>query len=228
IWNFLVRVEGGYRANPYHNWQHAVDVTHTVYRFIVITELRTHITQVEKFALMIAALSHDLDHPGVSNAFLVNAKDTLATVYNDNSVLENSHIACLYSIIHTRQTRGEDVANVFAALDDPLYREVRKIIIATVLHTDMSHHFKMVSQMEPDDRQFILNVILHAADISNAVKPFKTYEKWAHRVLGEFFNQGDMERARGVPISPMMDSSSTNAASSQINFIEFIVAPLYA
>ena len=297
IWNFLVRVEGGYRANPYHNWQHAVDVTHTVYRFIVITELRTHITQVEKFALMIAALSHDLDHPGVSNAFLVNAKDTLATVYNDNSVLENSHIACLYSIIHTRQTRGvksangdvkgaaamaaarirtrsvvsmnavhedadsdppeEDVANVFAALDDPLYREVRKIIIATVLHTDMSHHFKMVSQMEvfyeihsagikantrrvnrgvmvdciydkPDDRQFILNVILHAADISNAVKPFKTYEKWAHRVLGEFFNQGDMERARGVPISPMMDSSSTNAASSQINFIEFIFAPLYA
>jgi hypothetical protein len=29
----------------------------------------------------------------------------------------------------------EDEANIFAALDDPTYREVRRIIIATVLHT---------------------------------------------------------------------------------------------
>jgi hypothetical protein len=167
LWNFLVRVEGGYRVNAYHNFQHAVDVTHTVYRYIVLTEPRTHITSVEKFALMVAALSHDLDHPGVNNAFLVNTKDRLATVYNDSSVLENSHIACLYNLINTRQTRGqsvsarkdsvanagpdtpgspshpqaqsqvqeEDDANIFAALDDTLYREVRRIIIATVLHT---------------------------------------------------------------------------------------------
>ena len=81
--NFLIRIEGGYRANAYHNFQHAVDVTHTVYRYIVLTEPRTHITPVEKFALMVAALSHDLDHPGVNNAFLVNTKDKLATVYNE-------------------------------------------------------------------------------------------------------------------------------------------------
>ena len=37
---------------------------------------------------------------------------------------------------------------MFELLDDELYREVRKMIIACVLHTDMSHHFKMVSQME--------------------------------------------------------------------------------
>jgi hypothetical protein len=41
-----------------------------------------------------------------------------------------------------------------------------------------------------DDRQFILQVILHAADISNPVKPLKTYNKWANRVLEEFFTQG--------------------------------------
>ena len=100
-------MEGAYRKNAYHNFQHAVDVAHTVFRYIVLTEPRTHITQVEKFALMVAALSHDLDHPGVNNAFLVNTKDRLATVYNDSSVLENSHIACLYNLINTRQTRGD-------------------------------------------------------------------------------------------------------------------------
>ena len=275
VWNFLERLEGGYRRNAYHNFQHAVDVTHTVYRYVVLTEPRTHVTQTEKFSLMVAALAHDLDHPGVSNAFLVNTRDPLATVYNDSSVLENAHVAALYNLIRTRQmregaTRGamdddddaaapdaEDQANVFALLDDDLYREVRATIIAAVLHTDMSHHFKMVSQMEvfyelhsegikantrrvrrgimvdciyqkEDDRRFILCVLLHAADIGNPVKPLKTYGKWANRVLSEFFAQGDLEKTRGMPVSAMMDATTTNAAMSQINFMEFVVAPLYA
>ena len=226
-----------------------MDVTHTVYRYVVLTEPRTHVTQVEKFALMIAALAHDLDHPGVSNAFLVNTKDELATVYNDSSVLENAHVARLYTIVNTRQvTKGSasarddgalssvDEANVFSGLDEDLYREVRKIIIAAVLHTDMSHHFKMVSQMEvfcerpqrpvsiaantrrvergllvecvydtPEDRLFVLRVILHAADVGNPVKPLKTYAKWADRVLRAFFAQGEKEKSLGIPVSPMMD-----------------------
>ena len=305
LWNFVARIETGYNDNPYHNFRHAVDVTHTVYRYVTITEPRTHFTHVEKFALLVAALSHDLDHPGVNNAFLVNTKDRLATLYNDSSVLENSHIAFLYDLIATRQTRhaavatrrprpgalprsdthvhtgsnarrhspsvegvssapgalpepgANDEANIFAALDDSLYREVRRIIIATVLHTDMSHHFKMVSQMEvfyelhsegiaantrrvkrgimvdciykkEEDRQFLLNVILHAADISNPVKPLDNYGKWSYRVIKEFFEQGDAERELGMTVSPMMDSATVNLAMSQINFIEFVVAPLYA
>lgn len=303
LWNFVARIETGYNDNPYHNFRHAVDVTHTVYRYVTMTEPRTHVTHVEKFALLVAALSHDLDHPGVNNAFLVNTKDRLATLYNDSSVLENSHIAFLYDLIATRQTRhaavatrrprpgalprsethigdsntprsspsvcvssapgafpelgANDEANIFAALDDSLYREVRRIIIATVLHTDMSHHFKMVSQMEvfyelhsegiaantrrvkrgimvdciykkEEDRQFLLNVILHAADISNPVKPLDNYGKWSYRVIKEFFEQGDAERELGMTVSPMMDSATVNLAMSQINFIEFVVAPLYA
>lgn len=276
VCHFLERVETGYRANAYHNFQHAVDVTHTVYRYVVLTEPRTHVTQLEKFSLMIAALSHDLDHPGVNNAFLVNTRDPLATVYNDSSVLENAHVACLYNLINTRQVRdttvssnmssntgdavadssadssstAHDTANVFALLDDDLYRDVRSTIISCVLHTDMSHHFKMVSQMEvfhelhsegivkntrrvkrgitvdciyqkQDDRRFILSVILHAADIGNPVKPLTTYRKWADRVLAEFFSQGDLEHKHGLTKSPMMDPNVTNKPMVRLLFLSF-------
>jgi hypothetical protein len=34
-----------------------------------------------------------------------------------------------------------------------------------------------------EDRTFMLGVILHAADISNPVKPLQTYQKWARCVL---------------------------------------------
>ncbi len=46
-------------------------------------------------------------------------------------------------------------------------------------------------------------------------------------MLDEFFLQGDLERSSGLAVSPMMDRGSTNLAISQINFIEFVVAPLY-
>ena len=54
-----------------------------------------------------------------------------------------------------------------------------------------------------------------------------TVNRWAGRVLAEFFQQGDTERASGVAISPMMDRTTTSPAMSQINFTEFIVAPLF-
>lgn len=45
-------------------------------------------------------------------------------------------------------------------------------------------------------------------------------------MLEEFFQQGDKERAEGLPVSPMCDRHSTSVALSQINFTEYIVAPL--
>ena len=46
-------------------------------------------------------------------------------------------------------------------------------------------------------------------------------------MLAEFFSQGDLERAQGLPVSPLCDRATTSRAQSQINFIEFVVAPIY-
>jgi 3'5'-cyclic nucleotide phosphodiesterase len=45
-------------------------------------------------------------------------------------------------------------------------------------------------------------------------------------VLEEFFMQGDMEKNEGLPVSPMCDRATVSVPMSQINFIEFVVAPL--
>lgn len=79
---------------------------------------------------------------GFSNAFLVNSKHELARTYNDNSVLENRHVSCLYTLV----AEHED-ANIFSLLDDDMWKEVRRIVIESILHTDMVHHFPMVSKV---------------------------------------------------------------------------------
>ena len=39
------------------------------------------------------------------------------------------------------------------------------------------------------NRLLLQEAILHAADLSNPVKPIGTYKKWAERVMEEFFTQ---------------------------------------
>lgn len=53
--------------------------------------LKHKFTMIEKLSLMIAAVGHDLDHPGLNNTYQMNALTQLAIAYNDTSPLENHH-----------------------------------------------------------------------------------------------------------------------------------------
>jgi len=47
-------------------------------------------------AILVAAAIHDVNHPGVNNQFLITVRHSLATLYNDISVLENHHLATAF------------------------------------------------------------------------------------------------------------------------------------
>ncbi|GMI11599.1 hypothetical protein TrRE_jg133, partial [Triparma retinervis] len=248
---FLTKLESGYiSTNTYHNWKHAVDVCHTVFRFVVETQAHTFLTPLETMSLLVAALAHDVGHPGLSNGFLIKSKHSLAILHNDQSPLENMHCASLYEIV------GKAEYDIFEGLTPQDWRTCRKIMISAILGTDMIHHFPLISKMQvfyemhgmplqkiiaagnctvdtapgmkdSANRWFMIDCFLHAADISNPVKSFDISKKWAYMVVEEFFNQGDLEKSRGDDISPMMDRSTTNIFSMQVGFIEFVVFPLY-
>jgi len=43
--------------------------------------------------------------------------------------------------------------------------------------------------------------------------------------MGEFFDQGDVEKAEGLPVSPMCDRHGTKQDEASLGFCDFIVAP---
>jgi len=244
---FMLEMSKQYKKeNTYHNFFHACDVCHTVYRLIMLSELHKILSPLEIFSLIVAAISHDVGHPGVNNAFLVKSKDKLAFMHNDRSPLENMHCSTLYQIMQ------DPNKNVMCGLTDSQWRESRKLITSAILGTDMIHHFKQISSVQiflevngqevkdflsgkteevtclnkNDERIFIAELFLHAADIANPYKPFDICKKWAMVVVEEFFSQGDQEKAAGFDVSPMFDRESTNLYNMQMGFIEFVVAPL--
>ncbi|KAI8111980.1 hypothetical protein M9435_004475 [Picochlorum sp. BPE23] len=235
LYNFIMIAQANYPTeNAYHNFYHSIDVTHATFLIIKAIQQPGKLSPLEKFSLLIAALSHDMEHPGLNNAYLVRTRHPLAIRYNDMSVLENMHACRLFEIASSCCN-----ANVFQDLDDSMKTEARRIIIHSIIHTDMSKHFPMVSRMEiysgidpaafesDDDRLFLAAIILHAADISNPARDTAVASKWAGNILTELFAQGDLEKSMGHDVSPMCDRTQTCLYQTQKNFIDFIVLPFY-
>jgi len=248
--------EAGYiKTMPYHNWFHAVDVTHAVYRFMQLCSADAYFSNLERFALLVSATAHDIGHIGLNNSFLTETAHELAIRYNDKSPLENMHSAKLFELLASPKT------NIFSAVSGKQFKDLRKVCVDAILHTDNTQHFIMIKEVEvmfevnsdsfsgvleeyallpdtfpnsqvatcfrkPETRHLLVKVYLHLAYISNSMKPFKVCRIWAWKVLEEFFLQGDEEKRLGVPIQALNDREKVNRPFSQVNFIEFLVAPL--
>ena len=46
---------------------------------------------------------------------------------------------------------------------------------------------------------------MKCADISNTVRPLHLAREWSNQIQQEMFNQGDLERKLGLPVSAFMD-----------------------
>lgn len=148
---------------------------------------------------------------------------------------------------------NEPKFNIFENISEEEYRIVRRRMIESILATDMANHSKHLTQLKSkldalnilegvnieqlvssenvnkqyESQQIVMNMIIHAADVSNPGKPLKIYNTWVKLVFAEFFNQGDLERTSKLPISLLCDRESTNISKSQLGFINFIVKPTF-
>ena len=67
--SFVLMVKTGYRDTPYHNWWHALSVTHFFFVLDQRCQLLPMLSDMEQLALFISCLCHDIDHRGTNNAY---------------------------------------------------------------------------------------------------------------------------------------------------------------
>ncbi|XP_045474506.1 cAMP-specific 3',5'-cyclic phosphodiesterase isoform X6 [Harmonia axyridis] len=237
---FMMTLEDLYiKDNPFHNSLHAADVTQGTHVLLNTPALESVFTPLEITAALFAACIHDVDHPGLTNQFLVNSGSELALMYNDESVLENHHLAVAFKLL---QNEGCDI---FCNMTKKQRQTLRKMVIDMVLSTDMSKHMSLLADLKTTvetkkvagsgvllldnytDRIQVLENLVHCADLSNPTKPLPLYKQWVERLMEEFFQQGDREREAKMDISPMCDRHSATIEKSQVGFIDYIVHPLW-
>ncbi|XP_026140319.1 cAMP-specific 3',5'-cyclic phosphodiesterase 4C-like isoform X2 [Carassius auratus] len=237
---YMMALEENYHADvAYHNSIHAADVVQSTNVLLSTPALEAVFTDLEILAAMFASAIHDVDHPGVSNQFLINTNSELALMYNDSSVLENHHLAVGFKLLQ------EENCDIFQNLTKKQRQSLRKMVIDMVLATDMSKHMNLLADLKTmvetkkvtslgvllldnySDRIQVLQNMVHCADLSNPTKPLELYRQWTDRIMVEFFTQGDRERDKGMEISPMCDKHNASIEKSQVGFIDYIVHPLW-
>lgn len=245
------------REVHYHNWRHAVDVTQSIYQFLlaiglcppadVVEAARKERSSVEMLfssldglILLVSAIGHDVGHPGVNNAFLVACNHPLAQLYNDKSVLENYHCAAYSQLLRRHWPHLSK------------YPNFRQTLISNILATDMQRHFEYMSHltdlrekllesgMSVDDwsekdkdstRELMTALMMKGADISNIARPFDISAAWARILINEFASQGDLESELQIPTclfgGPPDKEDLLAAAQSQKGFMNLFGLPLF-
>jgi len=139
--NWLTLIESNYRDNPYHNSTHAADVMQATAFYLTKPRLDAIFDPLDEAISLIAAICHDLDHPGKTSAFLCNSGSELAILYNDISVLESHHAALTFKL-----TLSDPKVNIFRNLDKETFKEVRHSVVDMILATEMTKHFEHLTK----------------------------------------------------------------------------------
>jgi dual 3',5'-cyclic-AMP and -GMP phosphodiesterase 11 len=220
-----------YRPNPYHNWRHGFAVTHAVFSCLDRSAAAAAaLDPTDKLAALVAALAHDVDHRGHTNAFEVNAMSELALRYNNQSVLEHHHAATLFRLMRRSSPdaaehsffdlRAAVAASVSVSpadnvlnLDRASLQQFRRVAIASILATDMAQHAGHVERLRglsPEDvprlpPEEVASLLMHAGDLSGQLcTDFASAFEWMERCNAEFHMQANLERANGLPSAPFM------------------------
>ena len=256
---FLISVANQYLTSTlYHNSLHGADITQTICIFFNNSNAEEvcHTQAIDLLSIIIAALGHDIGHPGLTNTFQINSLSDMAITYNDSSCLENFHLTTLFKTIR------KDDTNIFEKLSSPDFKKIRKRMISEILATDMAIHGKILNNIRskiPDyllqeknqnqdntkmkkfelitdikneettseEKQALFDYFIHSADLGHNTKVFDISLKWVELLSNEFWLQGDKEKKMNLTISFLCDRETTNVPKSQVGFIGGFIIPTY-
>ncbi|PBK67451.1 HD-domain/PDEase-like protein [Armillaria solidipes] len=236
--------------NSYHNFEHALDVLQASYSFLrsagMVPSLAillyngrmwrsrrpydsgplvTSLGLCDLFLVCIAAIGHDVGHPGFTNLFMKNAQTPLSVVFNDHSALEQMHCSLLLRMM---QHHG-----LGAVLERP---RARRLLWETVMATDMSVHAAFMERFSrtvageaasiTQRKTLMCQAIMKCSDISNPSRPYHVSQHWATALMAEWTSQAQYEKSLALPCTVQSSETPLSEANSQVFFIKTFARPL--
>ena len=202
--SFLQEVRGRYNTPDFHSYRHAWATLFLTYQILRKGKADSFLSTLECFALLVASLCHDLEHPGNDNHFEKATDSESARMYED-SFLERHHCAVALSLL--------DSTLLLGGLSDSDAAKFRETVTGAIMLTDMSQHFQLVDKLTSsdfphfvadDERATFAGVILHSADIGAQTLRLDQAQKWGERAMDEFMKQAENEKLLGVPPTPYL------------------------
>ncbi|ORZ39612.1 hypothetical protein BCR44DRAFT_74591 [Catenaria anguillulae PL171] len=224
--HFVRTVQLNYNTPPFHNFAHAFCVTQVAFVVLKETGLIDELSEAVSTMLLIAALCHDVDHEGLTNAYHIATESSLAQWYNDTCPMENHHAALTKELLKSPHS-------ILRNLDAHEAKHFRQVITQLILATDMGRHDQVLSQglklvgtrlsvADPAHLTVLLQTILKASDLSNELRPANVADAWSAALYEEL----NLEMAKlGRSAIP---TDVGTVSKGQVDFLTTKVLPIWS
>jgi hypothetical protein len=221
---FIKVVEKGYTALPYHNWEHAVNVTQFLYTIFVKSQLSTIFPEIEIVALFLAALCHDVDHKGISSWTLVKCNEASSFISGIQSTLERHQCHVATKILTASSLKTAFTDKTFWSL-----------FINSIIGTDLSRlleflaDFKAVAgSFDKADLQHRIKLgqlVVMLANLSNCFRGMEFHLKMVRALEEERAAELEyLQKNCEVEQTP----SQQSMAARELTFLDGSIVPLVA
>jgi hypothetical protein len=190
---------------------------------------------VTQFAVVLSAMLHDVDHPGVPNSQLVKEGTDTAQLYRNQSVAEQNSIDLGWDLLMEDQFL--DLRRAIYTTQSELQR-FRQMVVNTIMATDiMDKDLKKLrndrwekafsngsvvgsSRKEESDRKatIVIEHLIQASDVSHTMQHWQVYRKWNAKLFQEMYKAYLDGRCEKDP--------SENWYQGEIGFFDFYIIPL--
>lgn len=80
---------------------------------------------------------------------------------------------------------------------------------------------------DAEERMLVLQMVIKLADLGHLAAHRAVHCRWVALLEEEYFRQGDVERARSMQVSPLMDRAKGKGVThSQVGFFELVALPM--
>ena len=247
---YVMTIAAMYHDNPFHNFEHASHVAMSVVKLLsrIVSPIHTEDNSKEvhdntygitsdpltQFAVVLSALIHDVDHPGVPNAQLVKEGQGIAKVYKNRSIAEQNSVDLAWDLL---------MDSAFTELRDIIYgnrnefKRFRNLVVNTVMATDImdkdlkalrnsrwekafdgSHHDDSPRDTINRKATIVIEHLIQASDVAHTMQHWHIYRKWNQRLFEELYLAYVNGRSTTDPTEFWFEG--------EIGFLDFYVIPL--
>lgn len=144
--NFIRLVAEMYNPDNYfHNFKHAWGVMHMSFH-ILLNGASRYVDKFDILTILVAAICHDVCHPGNSNAFEVATQTNVSKIYKHKDeicVLERYHAKVTHKLLTADETSDHDI---LAALSPAQKERFHQQVDFIIMGTDMGKHSVLVEE----------------------------------------------------------------------------------
>ena len=219
--DFVYRLAEMYQNNPIHNFEHASHVTMSVVKLLsrivapnmhfvgedaasVLHDQTYGITSdpLTQFTVVLSALIHDVDHPGVPNTQLSKEKTLLSAKYKNKSTAEQNSVDKTWVLL--MEGNYENLRRTIYRTEAE-FKRFRQLLVNTVMATDImdkelgarrrARWNKAFSEKVEEDATtavnrkatIVIEHIIQASDIAHTMQHWHIYRKWNCRLFAEMY-----------------------------------------